>query len=109
MLQRIGESLDEKLDKYDLAWREKFIDYFRLNKAGMFAKGAFTRMNDPYMDALFRAQMARFAAGTSCFGFFRDSADRPERTIARDNIAEVLQIFPDLSEHYLPEELPQAA
>jgi hypothetical protein len=97
-INKYGASLDDQLDAMDPSWRSEFAEYFLTNRAAMFAEGKLTQNPDSHKNTLFKAQMARYTAETSCFGFFRDADDRPEREITRSNIDAIKTLVPSVEE-----------
>ncbi len=104
-MHRYGDFLDQELDRLKPEWRDEFVGYFLGTRRAMYASGdlgeaierlGLSTLQNSEVEKLFRAQLARFTATTSCFGFFRDSDDRPERAIASENLNEIEKIVPEV-------------
>lgn len=104
-----GKKIDHELDAVLPNWRELYKTFFLKTRTSMYAKGdietdiqelivddGLVQLADPNISKLFKAQSARFTGETSCFGFFRDTTDRPEINIALINKRAIEKLVPTL-------------
>ena len=104
--QVYNKTIDERLDLEYPLWRDSFINFFLVVKKALFECGSVNREIDWYRKRkefsilqnkaivnLFKAKLAILIAQTSCFAFFRDSNDRPERDIAQINLEQVQKLL----------------
>lgn len=115
LTQTYTDSINQQLDKIDPFWRKKFIDFFIQTKKAVFECGSLNRevqrlmqqkqyfyLKNPQRTKLFKAKTAALIAQTSCFAFFRDSDDRPEREIAQINLEQIKNLLSEQSDKQQP-------
>ncbi|MBI4080343.1 MAG: hypothetical protein HY430_01070 [Candidatus Levybacteria bacterium] len=106
------KEIDKRLDElYPAGWRDTYVRFFLGTREAVFQQGDIddeieTLRQQEDMDILrnekvvplFKAHTAVGIAEISCFGFFRDKADRPERELAQGNLVQIQKLVPDINE-----------
>jgi hypothetical protein len=106
LTQSYNNKINRELDRTFPAWQPVFISFFLRTRKAMFENGtlhnAVKKMSrqkngkiitDPQIRTLFKAKIAALTAQTSCFAFFRDSDDRPEREITQINLQQIEKLL----------------